>query len=134
LAANEGDARSAITGAEQRVSTCYSAGAEAQKAGANVTLLLLTLDDAGMLLSRAHLHFEKGNFDDAQVLAVQCKTILQGFESEASSLRDTAANARSLDFMINVAGSAVGAIVVVVAGFAVWQRLKKKHTTEARGI
>ena len=53
--ASEADATAAVASADQRVNVCYSAVADAEKAGANVSGLLVTLNDAGVLLSEAHL-------------------------------------------------------------------------------
>jgi hypothetical protein len=109
------------------VRACYAAVAQAEKAGADVTGLLSTLNDAGLLLSKAHLALKYGNFDSASALASQCVGKLDGFEGVAGGLRDSASQARSMDFAVNVIGSAVGAIAVVVGGFLVWQLLKKKY-------
>ena len=62
---SETDARSAVAEASQRVNICYSAAADAAKAGANVTGLLVTLDGAGDFLSKAELALAKGEFDSA---------------------------------------------------------------------
>jgi hypothetical protein len=127
LASTEAEAGSALADAEQRVNVCYVAVADAEKAGGNVTTLLSTLDDAGMLLSKAHLAFQVGDFDSAYDLGVQSEARLDGFDSQANSLKDSAAHQHYLDFMINVVGSAAGTVAVVVAGFAVWFLLKRKY-------
>lgn len=131
LASTEAEAGSAIADAEQRVNACYVAVANAEKAGGNVTALLSVLDDAGMLLSKAHLAFQVGDFDSAFAFAGQSKAKLEGFESSASSVRDAAAQARSRDFYVNVVGSAAGTVAVVVVGFVLWRFLKKKYAVSA---
>lgn len=134
IGVGEVEARSAVGEAEQKVNVGYVAVAEAQKAGANVTDLLLVLDDAGVLLSRAHLALEKGDFDLAYALAVESKAKLDGFDVEANALRDSASQARSMDFAVNVVGSGVGSVVVVAVGFLVWRLLKKKYPATAGGV
>lgn len=134
LGTGEVEARSAVGEAEQRVNACYMAAAEAQKARANVTDLLLVLDDAGMLLCKAHLALEKGDFDSAYALAVESRAKLDGFDVEANALRDSASQARSMDFAVNVVGSGVGSVMVVVVAFVVWRLSKKEYPAPEGGV
>lgn len=124
--ASEADARAAVAQASQRVSACYSVAADADKAGANVTGLLLTLDDAGVVLSKAELALGTGEFDSAATLAHLCEEKLVGFEDGAVGLKDSAVRAGFLDFAFGVVGSAVGSVMVVVAGVGVWFYLKRR--------
>jgi hypothetical protein len=126
FASSESDAGSAIAQAEQRVETCYSAAADAEKAGANVTSLLNILDEAGMNLSVARVAFQDGNFDSAYTLAVQSNASLNGFEAQAVSLKDTAAQQRYVDFAVNVVGSTVGTFTVITIGLVIWFGLKRR--------
>jgi hypothetical protein len=130
---SEADATSAVAQADQRVSACYLAVADAQKAGANVSGLLVTLNDAGVLLSEAHLALINGSFVSANALAGECVTKLDGFDNIANGLRDSASRVRLMDFWVNVVGSAVGAVAVVVGGFLVWLFLKKRYAVTAGG-
>ena len=123
---SESDARTAVAQASQRVSVCYSVAADAAKAGANVSGLLVTLDDAGGLLSRAELALAKGEFDSASTMAHLCEERLVGFEDAAAGLRASAVRAGFLDFAFGVVGSAVGSVVVVVVGVVVWFWLKRR--------
>jgi hypothetical protein len=125
-ASSESDAGSAIALTEQRIETCYSAAADAAKAGANVTSLLTILDEAGMNLSTARVAFQNGNFDYAYTLAVQSNATLNGFEAQAVSLRDNAAQQARMNFLVNVVGSTVGTFAVIVGGLLVWFYLKRK--------
>lgn len=127
IASSESDAGLAIAQADQRVEVCYSAAADAEKAGGNVTSQLSVLDDAGMLLSKARLAFQNGDFDSAYSLAVLSSTTLTGFESMAGSLRDTAAQQRRVDFWVNVVGSTVGTFAVIVGGLLLWFSLKRRY-------
>jgi hypothetical protein len=120
------DASSSITQVEQRINACYSAAADAEKAGANVTSLLSVLDQAGMNLSKAQLAFQNGDFDSAYTIAVQTNTTLNGFESQADSLKNTAAQQGVANFDVNVVGSTVAAIAVIVIGLLIWSYLKNR--------
>jgi len=127
LAVDEGQARSAMVEADQTIRDCYLAVAPADKAGGNISDMLSVLQDAGMLLSRADLALGKGDFDSAYNLAVQSKARLGGFIAEASSVKDAAENSGFVDFMINIVGSSVGTVAVVVGSFAVWFWLNKRY-------
>jgi hypothetical protein len=127
LAVDEGQARSAIVEADQTIKDCYLAAAAADKAGGNVSGMLSVLQDSGMLLSRAVLAFGKGDLDSAYNLAVQSKASLDGFITEANSVKDAAEHSGSVDFMINIVGSSAGTVGVVVGGFAVWFWLNRRY-------
>jgi len=123
----ETDARAAVTEAQKRITVCYNAAADAAKAGANVTSLLSTLDDAGNSLSKAELALSQGDFNSANTLALESEGKLNGFENVASGLKDSAVKAGNWDFDVNVVGSSAGAVIVLVLGFVVWSLLRKRY-------
>ena len=129
FAVDEADAGAAIAVAEDRIVVCYRAVADADEAGANVTGLLLTTNEAGDLLSRAKLAYKMGDFDSAVGFAVQSQEMLEGVDVEAGVLRENALQQGYWDFMIYVVGSIVGAVVVVCGGFVVWFLLKRRYET-----
>jgi hypothetical protein len=120
------EAQAAIDGVQAQIITCYGAVAEVESAGGNVTELAGVLNEAGALLSQARVAFENGEFDVAVEFSSNCTGMLVGFIDRAVTLRDSAAHERSLDFMVNVVGSTVGAVAVVVAGWVLWIYLKRK--------
>lgn len=123
----ESDARAAVSEAQRRINTCYRAAADAAKASANVTDLLALLNEAGSSLSMAELALRRGDFDSASTLARLCEEKLVGFEDWAAGLRDSAVNAGNWDFAVNVVGSSIGAVIVLVFGFVVWSLLRKRY-------
>lgn len=125
LAVDEGQARSAMVQADQTIKDCYLAVAAADKAGGNVTDLLSTLQYVGMLLSKANLAFGKGDYDSAYNLAVQSKAKLEGFVADANFVKEEAEQSADIDFMINVVGSSVGTVAILVGSLAVWFGLKR---------
>jgi hypothetical protein len=136
LAVDEGQARSTMVQADQTIKDCYLAVAAADEAGGNVTDLLSTLQDAGMLLSKANLAFGRGEYDSAYNLAVQSKAKLEGFVADANSVKEEAEQSADNDFMINVVGSSVRTVAILVGSLAVWFGLKriygKKETREIK--
>jgi hypothetical protein len=127
FALTEADAESAIVAAENRIADCYRTALDAEKAGANVTSLLSTLNEAGELLSKANLVYSMGDFDSAHDFAVQSQEKLNGFDVKTGALKESAMHARYWDFMVNVLGSIVGTVVVVCGGFVVWVLLKRRY-------
>ncbi len=119
------EAASKIQAAESEILNCYRAVYEAEKAGANVSELLNSLNEASWLLSKAKLAYNGGDYDSAFTHASECLSKLEGFTNQAEVLRLEAEQAGHLDFMVNFVGSAVGSLAIVVGGYAVWIYLKK---------
>jgi hypothetical protein len=129
VCADQGAASAAISSAKNTIATCYSAAKEAEAAGANITALVGTLNEAGSLLSQAELAHAANDFDTALNLATQSQNRLNNFVGEANALKETAAQQQNQDFLINVVGSTIGTFAVIIAGFAVWRFLKKRYET-----
>ncbi len=121
------EAKREVDAARAAVVAGYDAVADAEKAGANVTGLLVRLDDAGDSLSKADLAYSKGDYDGAAGFAVQCRNKLDGIVGEASVLKQRGADQRYWDFMINIVGSLVGAVAVVCGSIVLWVFLSKKY-------
>jgi hypothetical protein len=123
------DAKNAIVAAQGKLVTCYQAVANASDAGANVTGLIQVLNQAGGNLSRADLEYKMGNFSSAQTYADQSLNLLvqNNVTAQAAALKSSASHARFWSFMINIVGSSVGAVAVVISGFVIWTFLKRKH-------
>lgn len=123
------EAKSAIETAESEVLSCYKAAFEAEKAGANIDVLLNTINEAVWFLSKAKLAYNYGDYDSAFNNATECLSKLENFEGQADNLRLEAEQAGYLDFMVNFVGSAVGSIAIIVSGYVVWLFLKKREKT-----
>ena len=131
--ADQTDAAAAIASAKEQILICYQAAKEAEGAGANITALVAVLNDAGTLLSSAEFAYSVSDFDIARDLAVQSRERLGNFVSEANVLIVNATAQRFWDFMINVVGSVIGTVAVLVGGVVVWLFLKKKFETVGAG-
>ena len=131
--AEQTDATATITSAKGQIVTCYQAARYAEGAGANITSLTATLNDAGALLSQAELAYSTNDFDTARNLAVQSQGMLGNFVSEASALKQAATQQRDQDFLINVVGSLIGVFAVIGAGAAAWLFLKKRYAQPGAG-
>ena len=131
----ETDARSAIVAAQRKLVVCYQAVTNISDAGANVTGLILVLNQAGGDLSRADLAYDMGDFSSEQSYAVQSLNLLVQSDvvARASALRSTTSQASYWDFVINIVGSLVGAVVVICGGFVAWMALKNRYA-KAGGV
>jgi hypothetical protein len=127
LCYSEEEARLKVQRAEDEVLNCYEAVFEAEKAGANITVLLNTLNEAVWFLSEAKLAYSYGDYDSAFNNATECLYRLEDFVNQADSLRFEAERAGYMDFMVNFVGSAFGSVGVAVSGYAVWIFLKKRE-------
>lgn len=132
--ASEPEARAAVNEAQTRITLCYNAVADAESAGANVSELSNILNEAGTLLSRAQLALEQEKYDIALEFSSNCTQRLVGFTDAAEALRDTASQQRELDFVVNVIGSIVGTIAVVVGGWGAWVFLKRKYAETGSAV
>jgi len=125
--AQQNSAASAISAAQSKLVQCYDAARAAESASANISQLTSRLNSAGLLLSRAELAYSNADFGSAQSLAVQSQSELASFVSDANSLQASAAQSRTFDFLLNIVGSVVGTVAVLVGGFVVWGFLKRKY-------
>ncbi|TRO52894.1 hypothetical protein E2P61_02620 [Candidatus Bathyarchaeota archaeon] len=125
--AEQSNASTAISSAKNRILDCYNAVKDAEAAGANITTLAATLDEAGALLSQAELAYAAKDFSTSFNLATQSLNRLNNFVDEANTSMEVAIQQQNIDFLINVVGSIIGTLAVIIAGFAVWRFLKKKY-------
>jgi len=127
FASSESDARSAIVAADGKIIDSYYAVLDAEKAGANITVLLSSLTKAGDLLSRATLTFAAGNFDSAYTLASQSQEELNGLVADANFLRESAVQIHYWDFVVNVVESIIATVLVFSSSAIIWLLLKRRY-------
>ena len=124
---SEVEAASALAASENAVFSAYQAVSEASEAGANVSSLLVRLNEAGWFLSRAQIAFRSGDFDSALECATQCQDKLNGFAVDADALKENAIYEHYMDFLVNVAGPIFGAVSVFCVSLVIWFFLKRKY-------
>ena len=125
--ADETEAASAIASAKQEIVVCFEAARGAEGLGADISVLTAILNDAIVLLSNAELAYSQGDFNASRDLAVQSRQDLANFVPFANALAVSGAEAGFRDFLINVVGSIVSAVAVIVAGFVIWVYLKRRY-------
>jgi len=124
---SQNEASSALTSAEESVVSAYQAVSKAEESGANVSSLLVRLNEAGWFLALAHMAYKSGDFDSALKFARQSQEELNGFVDDADALRKTASQEYYWGFMVNVVGPIIGAIGIICCSFIVWFLLKRKY-------
>jgi hypothetical protein len=131
FATSYSEAKSALENAQDTVIADYRAVRDAETKGANVSGLVLILDDAGALLSEGYLAYEKSQYDLAADYAQQCQQKLQGFTVESSVLTQNAEQQSLRDLLVN-ASSIVGTTVVVCGSLLIWSYLKRKYAVTGK--
>lgn len=121
------EAGKAIDQAERDLNTVFAEVAEADKAGADVSMLLDELNSAGIYLSRANAAFNAGDFESAVVLAGNCSDAVGGVASEAANLKSYTEAAHSNAVLLAVLVSIFGVLIVMVLGFVGWRFLRRRY-------
>jgi len=128
LAANSEDtATTSIEGAENALVSAYQSVLEAEQAGANVSSLLVLLNDAGEFLVEAKVAFRLRDFDEAILSANNCSEIDEGVMGEAYELQVEASGSRVIDSWLTMTGSTVGVVAVVFGSFWGWRAFKRRY-------
>jgi len=121
------EASSAIGEADNALRMAFEAVLEAERAGANVSDLIVKLDEAGRLLAEAENAYRVGNFNEAVSKAEECSMLADGVAVEASSLKSLAlANAQTALWQ-NLTFSCFGGLAFLVALFFVWGWFKRVY-------
>ncbi|UCE29614.1 MAG: hypothetical protein JSV85_02530 [Candidatus Bathyarchaeota archaeon] len=113
-----------IERAESAVDAAYQAVLEAEKAGADVSSLLDTLNAGAEALSEAYMADRAGEFDDVVHYADLCYDLVGGVETEANVLRDEAAAEQTQRIFLASLGSAIAVGCIFFAGFYGWRFFK----------
>jgi len=124
---SEAEAASALATSENAVFSAYQAVLKAEEAGANISSLLVPLNEAGWFLNHAQIAFKSGDFDSALEYATQCQEELNGFATDADVLKENAIYEHYMDFFVNVAGPIVEAVSVVCVSLIIWFFLKREY-------
>ena len=125
--ADRASSSEAISQVQNKILVCYSAAKDAETAGANITSLMATLNQAALLLDRAQLAQSDGNFNLASEFSLQSLAKLDTFLFDAYALKNAGEQQRTLDFWINLVSSIAGAIAVIVVGVVVWIWMQRKN-------
>jgi hypothetical protein len=113
-----------ISTAQDKTILCFGAATEAERFGANISLLLETLTSIGDLLFRAGLALSTNEFNTSVSFAARANEKLEGLITEANDLRDIAQQKRYLESYGTALVSAIGAVIVIFGSFLGWRLLQ----------
>ena len=133
-ALSEDVATSAISRAEDVVASAYEDVLQAEGSGANVSNLLIRLNEAGELLAQAHVSYRLEDFNGAARLANLGSQIGEEVRVEAFELRDQAVLEASRRFRWTMIGSILGVAIVVGASFLGWRIFKRCYYRRVLGM
>jgi len=116
-----------ISEAEQAVAAGFEATLDAEQAGANVSSLLVRLNEGAELLASARMALEDGNFSEADRLSGLSSEVGTQVESDALILKAEAIDVAAGRYRLYLASSAVAMIVVVSASLLGYRFVKKRY-------
>jgi hypothetical protein len=126
VVASDGGAETAVSSAKASLKTCYDAISRAESAGANVESLMVTLNDAAGLMSKAELAYASNNYDSAYQYAKQSQSTLGDLESQANALASDA-QAHQKQSQAFTSLSAIAGLGILFAGVFAWAVLGKQQ-------
>ncbi|MCW3996531.1 MAG: hypothetical protein NWE98_10360 [Candidatus Bathyarchaeota archaeon] len=133
VAAERSSAQTAIADAKNTLKNCYEAAKQAENAGASVEPLMVTLNDASALLSKADLAFASEDYSLAYNYAKQSQNKLSGFLAQANALKDSAAENRNQNYIFTLF-SAFTSLGILFSGVVAWVILNEKERRSHHGI
>ena len=116
-----------IGGCGAGVGQAFNAILDAEKAGANVTGLLVQLNNAAGILAQAENSYRTG---DSNITATQADSVLpiaQEVTTAAQDAKQTALVSGQNAFWSTITFTVIGAFVFVLALFLVWRRFKRSY-------
>jgi hypothetical protein len=110
--------------ANNAINKAFNTVLDAEKAGGNVTQLLVKLNIAGMLLAEAQNALNNGNTANITSKVENARQIATQVNGEALNLRDFSLFESQNSFWLTVSFSVVGAAAFGFSLFIVWHRFK----------
>jgi hypothetical protein len=118
---------SALAEAEEAVASAYQVVSEAEHIGANVSHLLVPLNEAGGFLTRAQAAYRAGDYNETVYSANLCRDIGKDVKAEALSLTGLAWSQRVQNMWFLMAGSILSVAIIVLGSLWGWRLFKKRY-------
>ncbi|MBX5327268.1 MAG: hypothetical protein ACQXXH_01625 [Candidatus Bathyarchaeia archaeon] len=112
----------------------FLAVGDAERSGANVTLLKVRLNYAGLLLANASASFGVGDFSAAVDFALLANDTVNGMGDEAYQLKTAAEVARVERFHWSILVSSLGISLVVFVVLVGWVYFKRYYVRRVLGL
>jgi hypothetical protein len=133
LAFNSGEASAALHKAEADLGSAYTAVADAERAGANVTVFVSRLKAADGYLADGFTDYRGGDYDGAVSKAEACSSAVDGIVGEAVNLQASAERNRGDMLVMTSIISVVALIVFSFLAVFGWQLLKSHYSKKLLG-
>ncbi|MEM4713773.1 MAG: hypothetical protein QXQ61_04400 [Candidatus Bathyarchaeia archaeon] len=127
FAAEQEEANQAITKAENDLALAYTAVAEANSAGADVSQLLAKLEFAGALLAEAQNAYRRGDFGKAFLLATNCSDAVNNVVQEATALKTETEENKKQQLLFTAGVSSAFLSILFVSSLFGWRLLKRLY-------
>jgi hypothetical protein len=127
VSADDG-ASSAISEANDALRRAFEAVLEAERVGANVSGLIVKLNEVGGLLAEAEIAYRNGNVSEAVSKAEECSGLADIVRDEALTLKGEALAVRQNIFWQNLSITLVGSAVFLIFLFFVWDWFKRFYS------
>lgn len=127
LNASSAGVNSSLGAAEEDLSSAFEAAFAAEDAGANISVLLDTLNLAGEYLSDARAWYNLGDFEKTYDFIDLCNDALSGVSDDALELTDAAKTVQDNNLSANLALSFLGTFFSIIAGYFSWIFFKRRY-------
>ena len=127
FAVGQADANQMLAEAENALVSAYVSVAEANSVGANVSQLLVKLEDAGALLAEAQNSYRVGDYERAYLLALNCSNTVDNVVQEALTLKSETEEAQGQKLLFTAGVSSACLSVLFVLSLFGWRFLKKAY-------
>jgi hypothetical protein len=127
VSAQTNQTASKLQAANNAVNQAFNAVLDAEKAGANVTALLVRLNYAENILAQAENSNRTGDFNATAARADSVLPIAQQVTTQALNAKQTSTISGRNAFMFTIAFNVLGPIIFVLALFLVWSLIKRHH-------
>lgn len=124
---SESEATLASNDADGTVASAYTATLKAEKAGANVSVWLTRLDEAGEFLAQAHMAYRSGDFDGAIRAANIARSIGEEVQNAADNLEVLARGESQQHLLFTLLGSIASIVLIVLGSFWGWRVFKRRY-------
>jgi hypothetical protein len=128
LSAPADEARNAVSNADHSLRMAFERVHDAENAGANVSGLIVRLNEAGFALTSAEAALQMGNYSYSLDEAASCETLAQGVANDAVKLKEQSSLAGSWQSVASpfvLPGIVAGVFVLVL--FLTWGRFKGSY-------
>jgi len=120
--------------ADVAVRQAFDATLDAERAGANVSGLILRLNEAGIILGEAEMALGNGNSSEAASKAGQCIGIAESVKGDADVLKASALDEAQTVFWTSLTFSVVSIAAFAVVLVLVWRRFKRGYNRKVLGM